>query len=325
MIEVSQIEPLAARALSHWGLEDATMRILNHSENTMYLVTPRPGLRQLVLRVHRRGYHSRDGIRSELAWAQALQTEAGVKTPQAVVARDGELVHTVQHPELAEARNCVLFEFIDGAEPDQNRLIEPFKQLGEVTARMHAHASGWRRPAFFERLTWDFDHCLGATPYWGSWRDGPDLDPKGRRVLERAVATIEARLGRFGRPPHRYGLIHGDIRLANLLIHDDDTRVIDFDDCGEGWHLYDAATAVSFIEHRPDIDELMAAWVEGYRRIGAIAAAEENEMWTFIMMRRLTLLAWIHSHAETETAGQLAPTYGPESVELAENYLSRFG
>ena len=57
----------------------------------------------------------------------------------------------------------------------------------------------------------------------------------------------------------------------------------------------------------------------------SIAAADENEMWTFIMMRRLTLLAWISSHAETETAGQLAPTYGPQSVELAENYLSRFG
>ncbi len=94
----------------------------------------------VILRVHREGYHSVDGIRSELAWMRALQAEAGVKTPQAIPARDGTDIQTVAHPALNNPRNCVLFEFIDGIEPPQDNLIPPFRQLGEVTGRCHNHS-----------------------------------------------------------------------------------------------------------------------------------------------------------------------------------------
>ena len=53
------------------------------------------------------------------------------------------------------------------------------------------------------------------------------------------------------------------MRLANLLIDGDVTKVIDFDDCGFGWLLYDCATTVSFFEHKPEVPELLAAWVRG--------------------------------------------------------------
>ena len=319
------VDRLAAAALDRWGLAGAPLRMINHSENVTYLVTPPAAARPVVLRVHREGYHSINGIRSELAWMRALQAEAGVKTPQAITGRDGTDIQTVAHPALPRPRNCVLFEFIDGQEPGQENLIEPFRQLGEVTARTHVHSIGWRRPPWFERLTWDFDHSLGRVPNWGPWTDGPDLDAERRRLLQRLVDLVQRRLAAFGQAPDRYGLIHADFRLANLLVHQGDTRVIDFDDCGFGWFLYDAATAVSFFEHKPEVAELMQAWLEGYRRIRPVSAAEENELWTFILLRRMTLFAWIGSHASTDLARTEGRAYSLHTCELAERYLGRFG
>ncbi|WVM92198.1 phosphotransferase [Halopseudomonas pachastrellae] len=43
-------------------------------------------------------------------------------------------------------------------------------------------------------------------------------------------------------------MIHADLRLTNLLRHQQQTRVIDFDDCGQGWYLHDLAAALSFEE-----------------------------------------------------------------------------
>ncbi|MFO1060327.1 MAG: phosphotransferase [Dongiaceae bacterium] len=318
------VDRLAAASLDRWGLGGAPLRMINHSENVTYLVTP-PGAPKVVLRVHREDYHTVDGIRSELAWMRALQAEAGVKTPQAITGRDGADIQTVSHPALPRPRNCVLFQFIEGSEPSQEQLIQPFRQLGEVTALTHRHSRGWRRPAWFERLTWDFEHCLGAKPNWGPWTEGPDLDAERRRLLQRMVDVMERRLAAFGLGPERYGLIHADFRLANLLVHEGDVRVIDFDDCGFGWFLYDAATAVSFIEHRPDVDELMQAWLEGYRRVGAVSAVEENELWTFIMLRRMNLFAWIGSHSATELARTEGRAYSQHTCALAERYLARFG
>ena len=34
-------------------------------------------------------------------------------------------------------------------------------------------------------------------------------------------------------------------------------KVIDFDDCGFSWYMYDAATPVSFYEHEPQVPELI--------------------------------------------------------------------
>jgi len=132
---------VAEAALPRWGLAGATLKMINHSENTTYLVTPSSGAAPVILRVHREGYHSVNGIKSELAWMHALQAETNVLTPQAIRGKDGEEIQSVSHPALPRPRNCVLFHLIDGHEPQQENLIEPFKQLGEVTARAHIHSS----------------------------------------------------------------------------------------------------------------------------------------------------------------------------------------
>jgi Ser/Thr protein kinase RdoA (MazF antagonist) len=320
------VDGLARAALVRWGLEGADLRLVNETENVTYKVSARHRATPAILRVHRVGYHTINGIRSELAWMRALQVEASVKTPQAIPGLDGEDIQSVADPALPAPRHCVLFEFIDGVEPSPDQgLIGPFGQLGEVAARTHNHSEGWRRPPYFERLSWDFEHCLGATPNWGPWREGPELTPERTALLARTVATIERRLARFGMGPRRFGLIHADFRLANLLIHQGDVRVIDFDDSGVGWFLYDAASAVSLIEDNPELDAFLAAWLEGYRRVRRLPAEDEAELWTFIMLRRLNVLAWLGSHADTDLARQESPGYARVSCELAERYLGRLG
>src|SRR6185295_5065621 len=89
---------VAETALPRWGLAGAALKRINHSENTTYLVTPKNGSRPVILRVHREGYHSVNGIRSELAWMRALQAEAGVLTPQAIPGQDGQDIQSVSHP-----------------------------------------------------------------------------------------------------------------------------------------------------------------------------------------------------------------------------------
>ena len=136
---------------------------------------------------------------------------------------------------------------------------------------------------------------------------------------------MKARLEKFGTTPDRYGLIHADLRLANLLVHGDDTYVIDFDDCGWSWYLYDLGAALSFIEDDPRVPELVDAWTRGYRRIRALPVDDEAEIPTFVMMRRLLLVAWIGSHSGTDLSRSMGAAYTTGSCELAERYLTQFG
>ena len=98
---------------------------------------------------------------------------------------------------------------------------------------------------------------------------------------------------------HRYGLIHADMRLANLLVEGDQVTLIDFDDCGFCWFMYDFAAAISFHEDHPLVPVWRQNWLEGYQSVRALQPTDITALDTMILLRRMALLAWIGSHAET--------------------------
>jgi Ser/Thr protein kinase RdoA (MazF antagonist) len=144
-------------------------------------------------------------------------------------------------------------------------------------------------------------------------------------LFGRTTRLIGERLSLYGSGPDRFGLAHCDLRLDNLLIDQGEIKVIDFDDCGFSWYMYDAAAAVSFYEHLPQVPGLMECWLEGYRTVSAVSRAEEEEIPTFMMLRRLLLVAWAGSHAETALAKSLGASYTEQTVALTSAYLRRFG
>ena len=327
-----RVEGCARDALAVYGCHPAAgVELLTVSENATFLVTD-PDAGRSILRVHRLGYHTEAAIASELAWMDALRAEAGVRTPRVLSAPDGRRVVAVPErggPAPAE-RHCVRFEFLPGAEPGGGAGGAPasaahFAELGEITARMHGHARAWAPPGWFTRFAWDLDAAFGDNPRWGRWRDGVGVGAAEATVLERLEDALRRRLAAFGAGPERFGLVHADTRLANLLVHEGSTAVIDFDDAGFGWYLYDLGTAVSFFEHDPAVPSLVAAWLQGYRQAAPLPAGEENEIWTFIMFRRLLLVAWIGSHRAAPDAAALGAAYTRDSCDLADRYLSRKG
>jgi Ser/Thr protein kinase RdoA (MazF antagonist) len=323
---LDRVTECAREALACYDVSpEAEVSLLNVSENATFLVTD-PAEGRSVLRVHRLGYHGEAAIESELAWMDALRAEAGIRTPRVLPAADGRRVVS------AGGRHCVRFEFLPGGEPagadGGPQALAHFAELGAITARMHAHARNWPRPDWFTRFRWDDDDAFGAAPErrtgrWGRWQDGVSVGPAEEEILGKLERRLRERLARYGSGPDKFGLIHADTRLANLLVHEGTTAVIDFDDAGFGWYLYDLGTTVSFFEDDIAVPELVAAWLAGYRGASGMLASEDiAETWTFILFRRLLLTAWIGSHPAAAGAADLGERYTVGSCDLAERYLS---
>ena len=316
---------LANKALTLWPIpDDCNATLINVSENITYLVESAAGFKA-VLRVHRENYHTKRAIECELAWIEALGESKAVVTPGHYLGKNGEAIQIGRVEELNSQRYMVLFHFVEGEQPDESGdLKKPFEELGELAAKTHIHSISWPKPKNFERLIWDFSSVFGQNPTWGNWRDGPDITENQMKILEVAQRKIKSRLEDFGMGKERFGLIHADMRLANLLIDENGTRLIDFDDCGMGWFLYDFAAAVSFFEDDPRIPDLKKSWVRGYRKVRELSQDDEFEIDTFIMLRRFALLAWIGSHIEAPEAQALAPGFAQITADLANKYLEKF-
>jgi Ser/Thr protein kinase RdoA (MazF antagonist) len=323
--EVVADERVAEAALRRYGLSDRrTWRLINLSENATYLVDDPGTGTTAVLRVHRPDYHTAPAIESELDWLTDLGARTPVSTPAVVTADDGARVVTVDLD--GTPRHTVLFTFVAGTAPDETALrTSDFETLGEITAVMHRHTRTWRRPPGFTRFAWDWHHSLGGAARWGRLRDGIAVGPAEAGVLVRAADLVRTRLAAYGTDPQRYGLIHADLRLANLLVDEGRVNVIDFDDCGFSWFLYDFGAAVSFLEHDPRLPQWQDAWLRGYRREEPVPAADEAMIPTFVMMRRLLLVAWMGSHSHSRECQELGPGYTGDSCTLAERYLRSGG
>lgn len=303
---------LVARALPGYGLPpDTPLVLLNRSENETWQAGG------LILRLHRQGYHSGAEIASELAWLAALQDLPGLRCVRPVPGRQGPVSRV-------GGRFLVGFAPIAGQElrPGDD-LARWFAPLGEITARLHRQARSWTPPAGFTRKRWDVATILGPRPHWGHWRQAPGLDAAGAALLARATGALARQLHAYGTGPEVFGLIHADLRLANLMADEAGLWAIDFDDCGFGWWTYDLAAALSFIETDPRLPELVARWCEGYARVAPLRAGDRAMIPALIFLRRVLLTAWLASRADSDTARDLGgPAFTAGTLALAERFLT---
>jgi Ser/Thr protein kinase RdoA (MazF antagonist) len=114
--------------------------------------------------------------------------------------------------------------------------------------------------------------------------------------------------------------------MANLMVDPSDASgritVIDFDDCGWSWYLFDLAAVVSFIEDTPEAERMIADWLRGYREVRDIPGDHLEMIPTLVMLRRLMLTAWVASHADADAAIAFTDGFATGTARLAERYLT---
>ena len=300
---------------------------LTASENQIYLIDDHHSNRRYVIRINsgRLAYHNAEQIHSEMMWLDALGTDTDIIVPKVLAAKDGSWVQELKLSGKDQPSYAVVYSFLDGVEPPEDELVEGFERLGTISAQMHSHAKRWIPPSEFTRPIWTPEAILTDQLTWGNWREGVNINAEALNVLRRAEAVIHRRLEDADVGSENYGLIHADLRLANLLIHGEITAIIDFDDCGFGWYLFDLAGALSFLEEREDIADLIDSWIRGYQTVAEVPADAEVMIPTLIMLRRIQLIGWLgYQQAHLDFARQIGQTFTTDSCRLAEQYLDRF-
>jgi Ser/Thr protein kinase RdoA (MazF antagonist) len=295
------LDEIAAAAVSHFAFPGSVrLSFVRHGENTTYRIDTRGGER-FALRLHRPHYQTVRSIESEVAWMLALR-ETGLVTPPPLCGADGKLVQTADARDGTE-RLVTAFTWMDGVPLPRLDRLDLWRRLGELMALVHEQARRWTPPVGFTRDAWDLAALVGERPRWGDPYRLGSWDNETARLLLACRAAVRERLAEFGASSDRFGLVHADLSFENVLVQDDGTTVvIDFDDSGPGWFLYDLAVALHPFEHRHGFTERRNALIGGYRSVADVAHDFFEELPTLLMARRLATLGWMFTHGETAHA-----------------------
>ena len=323
-----RLRALARDALLRWGVEDYEPKIVKYRENAVFRVVAADGS-PAVLRIHRHGYHSDAALRSELAWMEALHAE-GIDVAAVIPSATGERFETVQSAGVPEPRQVDMLTWMpgipigtleEGLNPAIHDVHAVFVGVGRLCARLHNQTEAWTLPAGFTRHAWDREGLVGPEPLWGRFWEAAVLGTEERRLIDRARASVDEALTAYGRSPRRYGLIHADFNLDNMLLDGDRVIPLDFDDCGFGWHLFDLATVWTIYHGSEIAEEIRAGVVEGYLSARDLPDEELAHMPLFELARAFSYLGWVHTRSETASAQALAPEVAQLACRLAEAYL----
>ncbi|MEM1077980.1 MAG: phosphotransferase [Pseudomonadota bacterium] len=279
---------IATEAQAAWGCIGVP-DLLSHRENAVFAVTLPDGSRA-ALRVHRVGYKTTDEIAAELVLCDALAA-TGFPCPQGQRTLAGGWLW--QGPGAAVAS---LVSWVDGEALGQGDAPLPpnalalYEKLGASLAQLHkalpAGSLTARRPA------WDLEGLTGPDPIWGRYWDSSILSEAEVALVLRARDVARERLRNLPAEA-QVPLIHGDALRENILVAEDGLALIDFDDCGPGYRLYDVATALTQSLDDPLLPKLRDAVLQGYATVTDLEPEERAALPLLSMLRSFCALAWV--------------------------------
>lgn len=314
-----------AQVRTTWGLPTADVHLIVLSENATFRVAV-DGTPRMVVRLSRPGYGGGAAhLESELAWMSALRRDIDAPIPSPVAAADGTMVQTLVDPE-GDRWFAVAFGWVEGDILEgRSDAADHYERLGTLAGQFHEHAMRWATPDGFSRFVWRLDDMVGKDARWGHWSAAP-LTGDERSLLAEAEASarsiVEATLGPADAPaPEHWGLIHADLRPTNVMATPAGLAVIDFDDAGYSYLLYDFAASLTFLEHRPEARTMAAAWLAGYRQVRPLSPSQIDAAVALSMLRRLTMLGWQQTHREDALPPDLWAENLPGTIAVARAFL----
>lgn len=307
--QLRRLQHLGEEALSHYHLHEVKSVLLQYEDNAVYRIIAHTG-EQFVLRVSAAEGQNVAEQRSEMQWLTRLRQETSLLVPEPVPNVDGAFVTTIEVIDVPRPRHCVLLRWVPGDPPTSAISAEDAEHIGAFTARLHKHAEHVAFPAEFVRPNWDWDRLFGMSSVLGRGKAITSLSPHQHEILEAVSVQLQQGFSLLGKAAPLWGLIHADLHRDNILLHHGEIGVIDFDDCGWGYYLFDLASVLDSLYRRVVNDTrnyqfLREAYLKGYDHIRSLPNDFEDHLRMTKVMRDIVTLNFIlgSKNASVQTWG----------------------
>jgi Ser/Thr protein kinase RdoA (MazF antagonist) len=307
--QIASLGDCVREVLDQYGLGEYEFESINHEYNSTFRVTASDGQRY-ALRINVNSKRSLANLNAEVFWVDSI---SDVQVPKPKPNRDGALSTTGWHEASGRTLHAVLYSWLEGEEVGDEPQPDQLHAAGAAMARLHLGAKDLVLPtdAQLPDLS-DF--------FWG-WPDNLLIDSSPLTAEEKQTVLEvknlvdqllhELAASSSARP------IHADIHPWNLMWHNGEVAVFDFDDSGIGLPIQDLATSLYYL----DTDEQEQAFMDGYASVAPLPEHSPRQMQLLKLQRRIQLLTFLN---ESTTPGhsEMIPKYQAETFRRITEALS---
>jgi len=298
--------------LKKYGISDAQVECINFEFNATFSVSTESG-QKYALRLNINSTRTVSNILAETQWVRELARIPSVNVPTPIATLDDQFVVSALHEDSGQTICGVMYTWLEGEEIGDEPTLDQLRRVGQAIAHMHQNKSEFQLTDGAELPTFN-DFFWGTEDFLFSVRS--TLSPENRTLMKQAHDLIMQFTNElYATSPVR--IIHADFHGWNLMWHEDQVFIFDFDDCGFGVEAQDIAVALYWL-NTPTADSTL---LEGYRSVRPLPAYSDKAMKALLLQRRLLLLNYLFETKNAEHK-EMLPAYLKRSIELVSTFLT---
>ncbi len=315
--QAHRLRQLAIKALASYDLDIARFRLITNDMNGIFRIDTTDG-RRFVLRVTApEGGHILDHVIAEMDWLAALARDTDLSVPRPFPTKDGSLVVAASADGVPEPRLCEIFSWVDGKNLVEDMSEANLAKLGELSARLYAHALTYRPLSNLSMLRFDRVFPFAEPVVLFEERFSTLFPPERKEIYQKAIDRAQESIDRLKASGEPMRIIHGDLHQWNVRIARGVLSPIDFEDVMLGWPAQDIATTFYYFLG-DGFPALRSAFQAGYTRHSPWPERHPGEIDSFIAARAVGLANLVL--ADPAIASKVNPA---EFVERIEKRLRR--
>ena len=311
-VQTDSLTKFAHEILKKYGISDAEVECINFEFNATFSISTVSG-QKYALRLNINSTRVASNIQAETQWVRGLSRTPSINVPTPIASLADTYLVSAIHADSGQEIFGVMYSWLEGEELGDEPTLEQLRIVGQTMALLHDNSSNFTLTDGAELPTFN-DFFWGTEDYLFSSKSL--LIPQDRQLIEQARDLIM----KFTRelyatsPVH---IIHADLHGWNLMWHEDQLYIFDFDDCGYGVEAQDIAVALYYL----DTPEQEVALLDGYKSIRPLPIYSENAMKALLLQRRLLLLNYLYETKNAEHK-EMLPAYLEKTIERVSTFLT---
>jgi hypothetical protein len=311
-IQTDSLTSFSREILKKYGINDAEVECINFEFNATFSVSTQSG-QKFALRLNINSTRVLSNILAETQWVRDLARIPSINVPSPIASLDDQFVVSALHNDSGQMIYGVMYSWLEGEEIGDEPTLDQLRTVGQAIALMHQNSSDFELIGGAELPTFN-DFFWGTEDFLFSSKSR--LSTEDRSLIEQARDLIMQFTAELyaNSPVH---IIHADFHGWNLMWHEGQLSIFDFDDCGFGVEAQDIAVALYYLD-TPDQD---AALLDGYKSIRPLPTYSDNAMKALLLQRRLLLLNYLFETKNAEHK-EMLPAYLEKTIERVSTFLT---
>ena len=311
-VQTDSLTMFAHEILKKYGIVAADIECMNFEFNATFSVSTQTG-QKYALRLNINSTRTLANIQAETQWVRSLARIPSINVSTPIATLDDKYVVSGHHEDSGQTIYAVMYSWLEGEEIGDEPTVKQLHTVGQAIALMHQNGSDFELTDGAELPTFN-DFMWGTEDFLFSSKS--TLKPENRQLIEKAHDLIMKFTDELytNSPVH---IIHADFHGWNLMWHEDQVFIFDFDDCGFGVEAQDIAVALYYL----DTPEQNVALLDGYKSVRPLPTYSENAMKALLLHRRLLLLNYLFETKNPEHK-EMLPAYLEKSLERVSTFLT---